>query len=261
MAVFVMHAAALWRSSRGSVGRDDDRRIIPTMPSTRAIVFAALGLLVTGCKLDPPFSAGFFPTVIDCRELNLRGQVTDDAALLVPGAPGPGAPSAPIAGAQVSILVGPGSGRSSVTGPDGAFVILNIQLPGNASILLEATHDAFEPQTEELFISGHSGDRVDGGCDRFPTMYLGQAPHSVTGYVRRIGSSAPIGGARVDVLDGENAGVSVIADSAGTYRIDNLRTSSPFRLRISADGYRTLVPMTRGPLKRNEEWGYTLEPQ
>lgn len=62
------------------------------------------------------------------------------------------------------------------------------------------------------------------------------ATFAVTGVITDKDTREPIGGARLEVLNGINAGKSATADRTGTYVLRDL-TADSFRLRASADDY------------------------
>ena len=62
------------------------------------------------------------------------------------------------------------------------------------------------------------------------------AVHILSGLVNDFDSRLPIANARVEVLNGSNAGKVSTTDAAGAYRLTDL-TAATFRMRASADGY------------------------
>ena len=63
-----------------------------------------------------------------------------------------------------------------------------------------------------------------------PTVYI------LSGFINDFDSRLPIANARVEVLNGSNAGKASTTDAAGAYLVTDL-TAGTFRMRASADGY------------------------
>lgn len=193
-------------------------------------------LAVTGCGL--PTS----PSLPPCDVFDVYGTTTDDASL----APGR-VPSTPIGGASVTIVSGPGAGTTVIAAQNGNFAFQDLRQAGER--VLEASAPGYET-IRETFYFGGIGNSRSTRCTRATSIEMGQEPHIVWGDVQQAGSPGFIPGARVEILDGANAGAVAFTDETSTFRIDGQRTSGVFHMRISADGYETRIDQFES-LRRN----------
>jgi hypothetical protein len=163
-----------------------------------------------------------------------------------------------LAGATVRILAGPNAGTSATTDARGEFRFTEA-FPANSSIMLEAVFRDYERDVIRglnLINSTAPG----GHCTSTSiTFFLGQAPHRVYGVVSEAGSNGarPIGNARVGILDGPNAGASVVTNSAGEYRMEGLATSEDFTMQAAA---RAIDPLEFA-LRKNTQVPMPLSPE
>lgn len=195
---------------------------------------------------------------IPCVTYDYGGYVQTDAQLA-----GTGEPSVRLPGVVVTILEGPGQGTSVVTNERGEFVFTN--LPANSTIRLEARLAGYETDVTGLenLVHGSAPDgRCTGASSAVGIFFLGQAPHVLWGYIEESGSNGQrrIPAARVEILDGTNAGISTLTDSGGWYRIENLRTSDAFTVECSAAGY-TSQRFSILALTKNTQRGLSLSPR
>ena len=143
--------------------------------------------------------------------------------------------SRPVSGAIVEVLDGSTVVNTATTSTAGAFSVTT----SAAAVTLRVRSVGFETRTVA----------VTPPTTSLVTITLGRPLHTLLGEVRdTLTLSRLVAGARAEVIDGPNSGKVAIANAAGTYRFDDLVTSSPFHLRISAPGYvdaTYLVPDSR----------------
>lgn len=150
----------------------------------------------------------------------LRGVVTETAA----------EDNNPIGAVLVEITSGPSSGTSATTDALGRFTF-----PGlSGQLNLRFTREGFEPtgrtvnMIEDLFLTV-TLDREEGPEPPGPVFTL-------SGIVQRgQGDMDPIGGAVVEVVDGERAGDSSTSDALGRFTLTGL--SGEVTVRASRDGF------------------------
>ncbi len=212
------------------------------MNFTRAILVVLVGLVGTGC--GPAAPSG-----LPCETFDVSGRVTDDTWLL-PGQPS----SSPIEGARVTIVSGAGQGATFITSVGGYFVFAG--LAGVGTRVFEAVADGFESNSRSFdFLGTAFGGSTH--CVRATSIELGQEPHTIWGDVLQGGEVRPIVGARVEIIDGPNAGVVALTDESSQFRIDGLLTSASFRFSVSAEGYQTRIVQAQ-PLRLNSQYQFRL---
>ena len=149
----------------------------------------------------------------------------------------------PIPSARVDITEGVNAGRSAVADATGRYTLADLSA---GAFTVRVSSEGFVAQSSTVTLSVNL--TVDFTLAAVPAGNL-----SVTGIV--MGIAGPVGGARVDVLDGVNAGRSTVADAGGHYTLTNL-TSGAFTLRVSATGF---VPQsTPVTLADNDTVDFTL---
>ena len=132
--------------------------------------------------------------------------------------------SRPVSGAIVEVLDGSTVATTTTTSTAGTFNVTT----SAASVTLRVSSVGFE--TRSVVVTPPTTSLV--------TITLGRPLHTLLGEVRdTLTLSHLLAGARVEVVDGANSGKVAIANAAGKYRFDDLATSSPFHIRISAPGY------------------------
>src|SRR5437762_1124451 len=88
-----------------------------------------------------------------------------------------------------------------------------------------------------------------------PTPTPTPTTFSLSGQVTESGTSTAIGGAKVSIADGPNAGRSTTTDSSGNYSLTGLQQSG-FTVNVSADNYQ---PQSKGmTLTSNQTLSFQL---
>ena len=187
----------------------------------RAALTAWLAVTATGCSFGTiDLSQVLAPSPVMLR---VTAVVSDDGDFLPPGLKS----KQPLAGAKVTVILGPQTGRVAFTNAEGEADLGEVAL--NSTV--QATKDGW---SSENGIVGQSGNLLQ--------FVIGQAPHTMWGTVTAVGSTGPLSaaGVLVRISSGvQHVGMTATTDSTGTYRFDNLSTQSiDFSLTFSKEGLR-----------------------
>ncbi len=146
----------------------------------------------------------------------------------------------PITGATVDLVVGPGSGRQAISGPDGLFVFPELQPFSGYSITVRAA--GFVPV-------GQSNIAVENGRSTVVDITLANEvilPGRISGGIRDDANGAPLGEVLVEVLRGPSLGVNTLSQVSGAYVLEGLAPSEGYTIRFTRAGYE---PLSLAPVR------------
>lgn len=196
------------------------RETLSSPTAIACVVLTMTAMFFAGCSRASSPVAPSDPTQTSAS-LVLTGAVTDNGA------------SQPVASARVEIVDGVNQGISATADGQGRYDMSGLQ-PGTFSVRAQA--DGFEATSQSITLNDSRTvnfalrRKASGGQTAPATQF------AVTGTVRDAASKAPIGNARVEIVDGANKGASTTADSNGRYAATSLSAGS-FVIRSFADGY------------------------
>jgi ribosomal protein S28E/S33 len=163
------------------------------------------------------------------------GEVHDDGCLL----PTPGTTCAPVAGVRLEVMDGKEKGRVAISDSLGRFDLGMLTVEPTACFITCSEDSVEVTATKDGWVSG-SG-RLGPGRVGVATIRIGQEPHVLWGRVYLPGTvpRPPVAGARVEILDGPNAGRVALTNAEGMYWFSDLVSSPLFHVEFSKDGYQT----------------------
>lgn len=176
------------------------------------IGIAALAVTESGCG---GASSPAAPAVAVAATYSLQGTVREAQA---------GDNGATIASAVVEVADGPFAGKSAQTDDQGIYRLFAV----SGRFRVRLTKPGYEPATAD--IGPLTGDTVTN-------LQLSRSTRTFSG---KVTESAPtettaLAGARLRVLTGSRAGATAIADSSGSFSLDDV--TGAFDVLVQADGY------------------------
>lgn len=208
-------------------------------------LLATIGVAACGGGQGSPTSPG--KAVVH----SIAGIVTDDSGYLR-NELSTISEGVPVSGVRVEVVDGAQAGASAVTDESGQYRIGGLDEWKSGHLTVRYSKPGWET-AEYAAIPDLSP---------FPArVQIGQAPHTVWGFLLVAGSNPPVyvAGARVEIIDGSpNVGKFVITDASGAFRFDGEPKSRVIGLRATRAGYKT--SMFGSPVNRTVRIRVSLEP-
>jgi len=180
------------------------------------VMLLVMAIAVASCRRA---SSPTSPSDSTTPAVSLTGSVTEAGAAALPNA-------------RVEVVEGVNHGTSAVADTQGHYALASLQ-PGSFSI--RALADGFDADVRAVTVT--SSETIDFALHRAaPGSGLPSSRWTVTGVMRDAGIQGPVAGARVEVREGKNQGMSATTDAGGRYTLSGLEGGT-FALCASADGF------------------------
>jgi hypothetical protein len=169
------------------------------------------------------------------KPFRAQGVIEDDGCFL----PGNVAACRPLAGVRVEVMEGKEAGRVATSGPDGRFDLGMLSSePVVCAFLWCDSYTVQITASKPGWVS--ASERVGGNYT--VTIRMGDEPHVFWGTVYLPGNvpRPRAAGARVEIIDGPNAGKVAFTNNEGLYVFNDLVSSPQFQIEASKDGYQAV---------------------
>ena len=171
------------------------------------------------------------------QPFHATGVIHDDGCFLPP----PGAACRPLANVRVEVMEGKEAGRLATSGPDGRFDLGMLSAEPVVCTLFACDSSSVRVTASKPGWVSASGRVGPGGLSTV-TIRMGDEPHVLWGTVYLPGTvpRPRAAGARVEIIDGPNAGKVAFTNNEGLYVFSDLVTSPQFQIEASKDGYQAV---------------------
>ena len=169
------------------------------------------------------------------QPFHATGVIEDDGCFL----PGNVAACRPLADARVEVMEGKEAGRVATSGPDGRFDLGMLSAePVVCAIVWCDSYTVLVTASKPGWVS--ASGRVGGNIT--VTIRMGDEPHVFWGTVYLPGNvpRPRAAGARVEIINGPNAGKVAFTNDEGLFVFNDLVSSPQFQIEASKDGYQAV---------------------